>query len=129
MRGNFLTRFTRALAVAGIVSFSTLSYAECDLPDVPSMPDGKTSSLEEMVAGQQSVKAFQNANADYLKCMQKLIQKAEKDIKKAKGDAKNAATEAHAQLVEAYNAAVTAEQSVANEFNEQIGAYKAANPG
>ena len=45
------------------------------------------------------------------------------------GDAKDEATAAYNKAVEMYNAAVSAEEEVAGQFNTEIREYKAANPG
>ncbi len=84
--------------------------------------------MEAMLAGQKAVKAFQASNMEYMKCLEEQYSAAEMDAKNAKdADAKALASGDYAKSVEAYNAAVSAEEDVAGEFNVALRAYKAAN--
>ena len=102
------------------------AFAACTYPKAPeSIPDGSTSTLEQMLAGQRAVKAFDAAITEYQTCLE--------------GE-HNAALAANPQLTDEQkaermkilaqkqNAAVDEAQSVADRFNEQLRAYKAANP-
>ena len=100
---------------------------DCDQPEAPTMPDGASSTMEDMLAGQKAVKAFQSANIDYLSCVEKAMNAAEAAAKEAGDDDKAAAQETYAKLVETYNAAVSVEEEVAGQFNTEIREYKAAN--
>jgi len=83
--------------------------------------------MEDMLAGQKAVKSFQEANADYMACVEARIEAAKKDSKAAKTDAdREAAREAETAAVTAYNTAVTTEEALAGDFNTQIRAYNAA---
>ena len=96
----------------------------CDVPVAPPTPDGGSATMEDMVASQGEVKAFQAANADYLTCVddQMTSEKAAMD----EGD--NDADERYALAAADYNAAVSREEKVADDFNAAIKAFKAANP-
>ena len=96
----------------------------CDAPVAPPASDGDSATLEEMVAAQGEVKAFQSANAEYLECVdeQMVSEKAAID----EGD--DSAQERYALAAADYNAAVSREEQVAADFNTAIRAYKAANP-
>jgi len=100
---------------------------DCDQPEAPTMPDGASSTMEDMLAGQKAVKAFQAANIDYLSCVEKAMNAAEAAAKEAGDDDKAAAQQTYAELVETYNAAVSIEEEVAGQFNTEIREYKAAN--
>ena len=100
---------------------------DCDQPEAPTMPDGASSTMEDMLAGQKAVKAFQEANIDYLSCVEKAMNAAEAAAKEAGDDDKAAAQQTYAELVETYNAAVSIEEEVAGQFNTEIREYKAAN--
>ena len=114
------------LAVLGLALGSAMSMADdCAMPEKPTMPDGASSSMEQMLEGQQSVKAFQTANLDYMGCLEPQLEAAAAKIKE--GD--EAAEKEHQQLQESYNAAVSVEEEVAGQFNTEIREYKAANPG
>jgi hypothetical protein len=80
--------------------------------------------MEDMVASQGEVKAFQAANAGYLTCVddQMTAEKAAMD----EGD--RDADERYALAAADYNAAVSREEQVAADFNTAIKAFKAANP-
>ena len=57
---------------------------DCDQPEAPTMPDGASSTMEDMLAGQKAVKAFQAANIDYLSCVEKAMNAAEAAAKEWK---------------------------------------------
>jgi HPt (histidine-containing phosphotransfer) domain-containing protein len=114
------------IAGLGLALSSTGAYADCTAPEQPTMPDGASSTMEQMLEGQKAVKTFQAANLEYMACIEKQIAAAEAQAKN--GDDSDAAQSAHDAATEAYNAAVSAEEEVAGQFNTQIRAYKAANP-
>jgi len=117
-----------ALSLAGFVLASGQALAQdCNAPAAPTLPDGASATLEEMLAGQQAVKDFQEANIAYLQCLDPLISAAaEKAAAKESSQEDRAAVK---RLEKAYNAAVTQEQDLAGQFNTEIREYKAANPG
>ena len=90
--------------------------ADCEQPAAPELPDGGTSSMEQMLAGQKAVKAFQAANVEYMQCLEPTMMAAE------------GADEQYKAIEAAYNAAVSAEEEVADQFNTEIREYKTANP-
>jgi hypothetical protein len=102
-------------AVAGCFAFAAMA---CENPPLVSIPDGKKSTLEQMLAGQKDVKAYQAKMNEYLACID-----AEADTQ---GD--KAPKEYKALMVNRHNAAVAEMEGVAAAFNDQIKAYKAANP-
>jgi hypothetical protein len=116
------TSITSLLLV--LASTSAFSVLACDVPVAPPTPDGSSATLEEMIAAQGEVKAFQAANAEYLECVddQMASEKAAID----EGD--DSAEERYALAAADYNAAVSREEQVAADFNTAIRAYKAANP-
>jgi hypothetical protein len=101
-------------------------YADCHslLPqDAPKIPDGATATLEQMVAGQKDVAAYQKAINDYTVCIDKEL---DDNIAK-EGDKLKPKDKEQMQRMEAqkHNAAVDQLQSVADRFNEQVKVYKA----
>ncbi|MEP0201046.1 MAG: hypothetical protein ABJ084_12265 [Halioglobus sp.] len=100
---------------------------DCDMPEAPTMPDGASSTMEDMLEGQKAVKAFQAANIDYMACVEKAMNTAETAAQAASDGDKATSEEAYNQLVETYNAAVSVEEEVAGQFNSEIREYKAAN--
>ncbi len=114
------------IAVLSLALGSGLCAADdCVQPDVPTIPDGSTSSLEQMLEGQKGVKTFQAANLEYMTCLEAQLGAAEAQIKEGDKDA----TERYTRIQETYNAAVSREEEVAGQFNTEIREYKAANPG
>jgi hypothetical protein len=116
------------LAMACTAALASVApvYADCPYPPAPDkLPDGATATLEDMLAGQKAVKAYQKAIDDYVACIDKELDAA---ITKA-GDQLKPAQKADMQHVEAqkHNAAIDQEQSVADRFNEQVKVFKARN--
>jgi hypothetical protein len=119
---------TIKLLLAGLAMASATAWAQdCTAPDVPELPDGKTASYDDMIAGQGAVKAFQADNLEYMNCMEPLITNA---LAAAQGESATDEDKARVKaLEEAYNAAVSREEELAGAFNNAIRAYKEANPG
>jgi hypothetical protein len=107
------------LALAVPFVLLTVPALGCDYPTRIGIPDGSTSSEAEMVAGQQAVKGYMAAMEEYLEC----IDEESGDVD---GD-DDAAKEQRTILISKHNAAVDEMESVADSFNQEIGAYKRAN--
>ena len=86
---------------------------DCVPPVLPTVPDGATAALEEMVAGQKQVRDFVSASESYLTCLAKVIDNEERTP-----EDRNAAVNEH-------NRTVTAMEQTATAFNEQIRRFKA----
>lgn len=113
----------------GLVLLGPWAMADdCVSPAAPELPDGATSTMEQMLAGQQAVKAFQAANLEYMGCLEAGLSAAEAAVKSASEEEKASAQASYDKVVEAYNAAVSMEEEVAGQFNTEIREYKAANP-
>ncbi len=112
-----------AIAFTAALSAGT-AYADCPYPPAPTnLPDGRTATLDDMLAGQKTVKEYQKAIDDYVACIDK-----ELDAQIAKGgDSLKPQQKADLQHVEAqkHNAAIDQEQAVADRFNEQVKVFKA----
>ena len=116
------------IALAGLLFASAGAMAQdCTAPDVPELPDGGQSSMEQMLEGQKAVKAFQAANLEYMSCLDPQISAAQ--ARAIAEDASDADKATMKSLEEAYNAAVSREEELAGQFNTEIREYKAANPG
>ena len=113
-----LSALTLLLTSAGAMA------GDCVSPDSPKIPDGASSTMSQMIEGQKAVKTFQTANIDYMSCVETRM--AAEETAAANGSKESAA--AHDASVEEFNAAVSAEETVASAFNVQIRAYKSANP-
>jgi hypothetical protein len=115
------------LTLIGLLSAGTAWAQDCTAPQAPTIPDGSSASMEQMLQGQQAVKTFQAANSEYMTCLDPLIAAA--TAQATAEDASDADRASLKSLEEAYNAAVSREEAVAGDFNTQIRNYKAANPG
>jgi len=129
---QFLSLFAAVLslylATAVLKPTTALAEEACNQPLRPEMPDGSKASMEAMLAGQKSVKAFQASNMEYMQCLERKYSAAQTTAKKAKDGTKKAKAQAqYAESIDAYNAAVSAEEAVAGDFNVALRAYKAAN--
>ena len=117
MKALFAMALTAALTAAPV-------YADCPYPAAPEkLPDGASATLEEMVAGQKTVKAYDKAINDYVTCidheLDAAITKGGDQLKpQQKTDLQHVAAQKH-------NAAIDQLQSVADRFNEQVKVFKA----
>lgn len=113
------------LALLGLALGSTVSVAgECVPPEAPTVPDGAAATMEQMLAGQKAVKTYQDANIEYMACLEPLITAAQAEVESGSKEASDTVK----KLEERYNEAVSAEEGVAGQFNTEIRAYKVANP-
>lgn len=111
-------------AFALLLSASAALAEDCSAPDVPTLPDGASATMEQMLEGQKAVKTFQAANLAYMQCLEPALSAAEMSAK----EGAEGAEEAYRSIEERYNAAVSLEEEVAGQFNTEIREYKAANP-
>lgn len=109
-----LTSFLAAAVAAGY----GFTAAACENPAAVAIPDGKASTMEQMLAAQAQVKAYQAAMTEFLACIDSELE--------AQGEA--APEEFKSLMVSRHNAAVAEMEGVAAAFNDQIKAYRAANP-
>lgn len=131
-RLQLLSLFAAVLSVylgtAMLTSPAAQADETCSQPDRPEMPDGSKASMEAMLAGQKAVKTFQASNMEYMQCLERKYSAAETTAKNSQDGTKKAeARTQYAKSIDAYNAAVSAEEAVAGEFNVSLRAYKAAN--
>jgi hypothetical protein len=109
---------TSTCLVAMIASGYALTGLACDNPPAVSIPEGKSSTLEQMLAAQAQVKTYQAAMAEFLACI---------DAELA-AEGEDAPEEFKSLMVSRHNSAVAEMEGVAATFNDQIKAYRAANP-
>jgi hypothetical protein len=107
----------RALILA-LTSLGALPAFACENPTLVPVPDGKTATMEQLVATQAQIKEFMAAMEQYMACLD--------DAATAAGD--DAPAEYKAMMANRHNIAVGEEEAIAKRFNEQVKAYKAANP-
>ena len=114
----------KALLAIAFATATAAAYADCPYPQAPTkIPDGASATLEDMVAGQKAVAAYQKAINDYTACIDKELD----DALAKGGDKLKPEQKADMQRVEAqkHNAAVDQLQAIADRFNEQVKVYKA----
>lgn len=95
--------------------------ADCSKPEMPTLPDGNSASMEEMVAGQKAVKAFMAESGSFLECLDKKAAELEAPADETE-EQKAAREAAHVAI---YNTAVDEQENIANGFNTAIKAFKA----
>jgi hypothetical protein len=105
------------IAVAATMCISQAS-AECSLPEPASIPDGANATNEEMVGAQTHVKQYIADMELYIICLDQEAASLEEPPTVEQ-------TQRHTQL---HNSAVDSMEAVAAQFNEQVRAYKQANP-
>jgi hypothetical protein len=106
-------------AAALVAAFALVSGASaCENPSLVNIPDGKTSSKDQMLAARDQVKAYMKSMEDFMKCVD--------DEAAGKGD--GAPPEYKDQMAARHNAAVSEMEAVAAAFNDQLHAYNAAHP-
>ena len=114
-----MTNLNKTLLLSALlVAFSgTTAADECTNPSAPIVPDGNVASMDELVAAQKGLKAFQANLVDYRDCLveQKVADTSEDE----------AALQKNAALNAAYDSSVDAEGVAAEEFNAAVRAFKA----
>lgn len=119
--------FHRAAASFVLIGFGiTGAHAACLAPKAPtSMPNGAVATLDEMKDGQKAVKQFQADMAVYRKCIDEENPPAPAGAPLT-DDQKKAQDAREKERMQKHNDSVTQETAVADEFNQQIHAYKEA---
>jgi predicted outer membrane protein len=125
--GDFMKQMYALLAMVGCMA-AIQAHAECVYPPAPAaLPDGKTASEAEMVAGMQAVKAYDKAVNEYLACLDTEKQAA---LSSMGTDApKDQIQQVNSIHSKKYNAAVQELEQRAANFNEQVRAYKGRDKG
>ncbi|MFO7285772.1 MAG: hypothetical protein LOD94_17420 [Gammaproteobacteria bacterium] len=90
----------------------------CEMPAMVDVPDGATATTEEMIEARNRVTAYLASMEEYLACVDREIA--------AEGE--DAPEEFQALMIQRYNSAVSEMETVAAAFNEQLRAFRAANP-
>ncbi|MBN1237645.1 MAG: hypothetical protein JXB36_04040 [Gammaproteobacteria bacterium] len=109
------TIFRAGVALSGLVAAGAMA---CETPSMVAVPDGSEATMDEMVTAQQQVKDYVAAMEEYLACINEELEAAGED----------APDEYKSLMITRHNSAVGEMESVAAAFNEQVQAYKAANP-
>ena len=112
-----------------IATFALLALnragAECLFPEEISIPEGAISTYEQMSEGQTFVKAYMAEMETYLDCIEQEKAEFDEDFQPTDPGSSLLAEEEH---LERRMAAIDAMEAVAAQFNEQVRAFKIANP-
>lgn len=111
-----LKLITSVLTCTVLLSMSAANAA-CDYPQEIEIPDGSTSSEQEMIAGRDAVQKYMSDMDEYLACL---------DVEAT--DIGEEQTPEQKQLhVQRHNSAIDQMETIAAQFNEQLRAYKSKN--
>ena len=118
----------RSVALLLLTTLAASSaYADCNYPKAPgTIPDGKTAALEDMLAANKAVKAYNADMEIYLGCIKKEVE--ESIARQNETLSEDQKKQMAAVWQQRNNAAVDELDSVAARLNEQIRVYKAAHP-
>lgn len=103
-----------ALLAAGALQAAELELSQCAFPEAPSVPDGSTASEAELGQAGADVRDYVAGVQSSLECLTSLEDSLGEEITE----------EQQAQLVTLYNAGVDEMNSVAENYNEQVRAFK-----
>jgi hypothetical protein len=110
-----------SLAIGSLIAAGLLAstaHADCDQPSMVTVPDGDNSTMEVLLAAQTDVKDYMAAMEAYIACINEELEAAGED----------AAASFKSLMVTRHNTAVAEMETLAAAFNEQVQAYRAANP-
>jgi hypothetical protein len=115
-----MTKMTNVLIFAALFFLAPLALA-CDYPAPPKdLPDGATSSKDEMLAGVKLISAYQADMTSYLDCME-----ADQVVAQQAIDDDDEKEQGKLMFDKKYNAAVDEQTKTVELFNAEIRAYKA----
>ena len=99
------------------------AYAACTYPTPPDqLPDGATATREQMIEGKKKVQEFDQAIGAYTACLKLETEAA---LAKSPDLTEDQKKEIQKMADQKHNAAVEADEAVAQRFNEQLRAYNA----
>lgn len=89
------------------------TFAHCETPPAPEIPNGSIASLDTMVAGQTAMRDFMSESEMYLDCLAEVI------------DGQELTDEQHSSAARRHNEMVSLMEKFAEDFNTQVRAFKA----
>lgn len=111
---------TKTITFLGMLLLMPAAFA-CDYPAPPKdLPDGNSSSKEEMITGVKNIAAYQESMSTYLDC----IEAGEVVAVQALGEDKDAQKQRKKMFDKKYNAAVDQQTKTVEEFNAEIREFK-----
>lgn len=117
---------SKTTAFALITAFIAMSPTAlgCDYPKRAKVPNGATATKQEMLEGQQQVKAYMAAMDEYLACIEKEESETQASMPELTEEERSVRS---AALTKKHNAAVEEMELIAARFNEAVRAYKASS--
>ncbi len=109
---------TLRFLIALLASCGAASALACDYPPLVTIPTGEEATMEELLTAQAGVKDYMAAMEVYLACVNNELSAA--------GD--DAPAEYKSVMFSRHNAAVAEMEAIAASFNEEVQAFKEANP-
>lgn len=104
------------VAVASLLALPALA---CDNPTMVVVPDGETATMEQLVAVQAEVQTYMAGMEAYIGCI-------DAELEDAGGE--DSPELFQALMVRRHNQGVEEMEQIAEAFNEQVRAYREANP-
>ena len=105
-----------SIAMASLLALPALA---CDNPPLVIVPDGESATMEELVAVQSEVQAYMAAMEEYIACI-------DAELEAAGGEDSQELFQS--LMVQRHNQGVEEMEVIAEAFNEQVRAYREANP-
>ena len=105
-----------SIAAASLLAMPALA---CDNPPLVLVPDGETATMEELVAVQSEVQTYMAAMEEYIGCV-------DAELEASGGEDSPALYQS--LMVLRHNQGVEEMEVIAEAFNEQVRAYREANP-
>ena len=105
-----------SFAAASLLAIPALA---CDNPPLVVVPDGETATMEELVAVQSEIQAYMAAMETYIGCV-------DAELEDAGGE--DSPSLYQSLMVTRHNQGVEEMELIAEAFNEQVRAYREANP-
>ena len=118
---QFLINGLLALSLSSMASFS---WAQCDRPAKPTVPNGAEADMQAMIAGQTAVKTFVADGTVFIECLEVEEKAGAAAAKEGDEDAIAAQEATNAARIKVHNEVVDEMTTVAAEWKESMTAYK-----
>src|ERR1700728_851577 len=116
----------RGPSAAELVKTASTALLACRAATAPAVPDGATASLQEMQAADAAFRAYDAATNSYTKCVDAAVGRVAQQFAGVAEAPDPAAL--HVFGTRAHNVAIDEEQTAVDQFNGQLGIYKAKHP-
>ena len=124
-----MLKVSRIFLFCLIMLAASTAQARCNYPETVLIPDGATATYEQMNDAQAQIKQYMADMETYLDCLQR--QEADAQLQRqalATDPDLSMTSTTNLPLERERNSALNAMESLATRFNEQVRAYKMANP-